>query len=509
MKLDFTQEEQGFVISEGSNCLLKVTPAAGCLAVEPKHPHTPPTRELFNRCQFSDFFNACAEILYSAWLEVNVTLTFLDYENPLDREMSAAVHRLAPQIQSFWKQFWAGPGRIPNPQMAAVQAAVRSAAGEEIEPDPHLIHNPALIAAVLQHPPAAIALRHLQALSLLQQRAAYLQYLHGKKPDSDSEAENLFDWYSRAYLETPRVQGNRAARSLQDWRTLFSNEGQLYPELNQTLAQLPSSIEPKLLCHLAQWRLSRPITDRLELTAVLQFARRRPTLFGDAVLAWGTDGKPILLPADWPAAFQAAQAHLGRLIENACASELRQSMAVVSGCLGLNLDPGCSGAVAIFVNFFDGFDASGCKTLSEAAHSCAAMIRKARWSRKKGLQRSEIYRPAQVSFPGSPDIRLLATSSEAQFAADLCEVDLTDLGVHYPFFNHCFFLVNHNGSQALLIGRPGRVLIHASGHGHSATPAADWASQAFSAHGWRYAEISFRNLPGQLFGPLLSTGPGW
>lgn len=376
MELDFGHNDHGFTISEDGACLLKVTHGTGYLAVEPQHSYTPPTCELFGRHQLNDFINACSEILYSAGLGVDVSQTYLDYGNPLDREMIAAVHALEPQIRSSWNQFWDRPGSISHPQIAAVKRAIHSATGDEVDIDPHLIKNPALITAALAYRSAAIGLRYLDALWMWQNRLAYLEYLDGEEIHSESEAEDRFYFYSRAYLETPRVQVIQAICSLKDWRTLFSVTGQIYPELIQTLEKIPTGMDARLLCHLAQWRLRRPIYEGLELTAVLHFARRHPAMPGDPVLAWGVDGKPYLMPSNYSAAFTSSLAPMGKLIENATASDIRRAMAIVSDSLGLSLDPDRSDAVALFINFLERFDVSGSRTLLDSALSCTEITKK-------------------------------------------------------------------------------------------------------------------------------------
>jgi hypothetical protein len=68
----------------------------------------------------------------------------------------------------------------------------------------------------------------------------------------------------------PRPRGQVTLdRLAADWRGVFSPDGRPYRTLNKTLMNLPGGIPAALLGCLCDVRLERPVTDRVELLALL------------------------------------------------------------------------------------------------------------------------------------------------------------------------------------------------------------------------------------------------
>jgi hypothetical protein len=124
-----------------------------------------------------------------------------------------------------------------------------------------------------------------------------------------------------AYLESDLWENSRASaphetaeptlellvQAMHDWRGLYSPDGRPYRSLNRTLMNLPLEPPAKLLFHLREVRLARPITDALHLTT-------------------------LLLHVAHPAANPEVNANQIEILQHASATEIRAAVAHVAAC---------------------------------------------------------------------------------------------------------------------------------------------------------------------------------
>ena len=109
--------------------------------------------------------------------------------------------------------------------------------------------------------------------------------------------------------------------SLENWQAVLSPTGTAYRSLSRTLMQMPRRIPLDLLSTLVEIELERPITDRVELIALLE-----ATDFLDSI-SMDDDGQPTEL----------ARAPNLRLFMHASRSELREAMRRIGNELGVVL----------------------------------------------------------------------------------------------------------------------------------------------------------------------------
>lgn len=148
---------------------------------------------------------------------------------------------LGKRIHEQWR-------RLTNraaPEILAVQKAVFSATLS----DCHLLHEPPLYRAQqlvsdIQRYRAAASLPPI-ALGLIRRAEGPDEYGY----DSCEPAEIV--------------------AQMSDWQRLYSCFGQSYRSLRRTLMNLPGGIPARLLFYLSQMELERPLTDRVELLALL------------------------------------------------------------------------------------------------------------------------------------------------------------------------------------------------------------------------------------------------
>jgi hypothetical protein len=232
--------------------------------------------------------------------------------------------------------------------------------------------------------------------------------------------------------------------------------------------------------------LGRGITNRLELTTVLTFARRHPFEFNSEILirrnSWG---RSLLAQTKWPEAIQSSQEQIGQLLQAAGASEIRQAMAVVAGYLGFDLDPESDEAAAIFVNFFDDYNGPVASDVYTFAKDVVHWKQAARNVAVVNSLDTEMNDP-RCKLPAEPGIRFLATLYDVRQASALFEVNYADINLTSPDPRMYHFVVSYGQAQALLIWNENHNLMYASGVNFKPNAATQWAKEIFRGLGWGF-----------------------
>jgi hypothetical protein len=488
LELSLELDDTHFIISGNGNRLLTVIPMPGYLRIESEHAYCPGYPRLCSKYEKHLYMDYLSYGIISAWKQQNLPEFIRGGDNPEADTMVKFVKMLFPQFETAWELLWKQAARSEAPIITSINAAIRTISGDIREIHPLVIEKPQLTADLLQYRAAAIALLYIGELSAMKNRDASIDLDRACYWDSEYCDRRLNDMIFNEYFSEFYQDGEEVIHLLENWRDLFANDGASYPVLVETLNQLPIGITPELLCYFPQWRLGRVITDRLELTTVLTYARSHPIDFNGAILAWDQDGFPYASHVDWPQWSQNNQEKIGRLIEAASASEIRQAMAIISKFSGFDLVPEMDDAVTLFVNFFDGYKGNVAGDIGTLAQDVVQWKQSARNAGILYNLIAEVDSPT-LNIPKEEAIRFLETSYDVEQATSLFEVNECAIYTVFPFEKHYHFVVNHDQMQAIIIGNDRHQIIYASGVNETPNGAAEWGKEIFKGLGWQLIHL--------------------
>ncbi len=146
------------------------------------------------------------------------------------------------RVYPLWRELLAQA----DPMIVAVQRRIFAATSKMADIAKHkaLYENKYLVADLIRFPAACVAARRIDDLI--------------QRP-----------WILEEYGKD--TLSNRIA-IMGAWRRLYAPLGETYSSLEKTLTHLPGNVPPSLLTNLSRIRLSRPMTDRIELTLLSAFA---------------------------------------------------------------------------------------------------------------------------------------------------------------------------------------------------------------------------------------------
>ncbi|MDD3472902.1 MAG: PcfJ domain-containing protein [Syntrophaceae bacterium] len=122
-------------------------------------------------------------------------------------------------------------------------------------------------------------------------------------------------------LETNR-SGCLAAYMAEDWKRLFSTDGETYTSLNRTLMNLPRQVPPGLLRSLQKIKLSRPVTNRTQLIALLCGTSQG---WGQNVIGWRNWQEHDVDPLE----VRNAVRHRFNLVQNASPEQFKKIVEII------------------------------------------------------------------------------------------------------------------------------------------------------------------------------------
>jgi hypothetical protein len=142
-----------------------------------------------------------------------------------------------------------------------------------------------LIQDIVKFPAAAIACHCATRLGVNVAQSLRIQREFSKQGSLPGSTEDRFGTiYKRTWTdpfvekdqdaEIALARRSRTARLASDWKAFFSYTGTAYRSLNRTLMALPGAIPYGLLCSFPYARPERPVTDRVELLALLFFCEQ-------------------------------------------------------------------------------------------------------------------------------------------------------------------------------------------------------------------------------------------
>jgi hypothetical protein len=257
---------------------------------------------------------------------------------------------------------------------------------------------------------------------------------------------------------------------LREWKGLFSCDGRAYGALNRTLMGLPGGVPAARLCDLALIRLERPVTRRLELLALLAYARAaftREENLGDGDL-FGTVGT----------------AHV---FQHATEGQIKEAMRRASAHTGTPWSPRRSRDVGAFVRFLADFRGRHEGNLVGLAEKSI------RWHRDSQRQEVEDFlqcHPAAtplaappVAAPDIPGVRLLATVGDVAAEAEAMQHYVITYAEEAMRGDCYLFHVTYRGEEATLeVSRSGYVL-QVSGPRNRRNKAAAWGARVLRQWG--------------------------
>jgi hypothetical protein len=482
LELSIQSLDKSFSILGNGNCLLTVTSMPGYLLLESKHSYCPDFRRLYSKHNYFNFESELDFVIYSARKQQSFKEIMTGGDSPENDEMIAAVRDLHPKFEVLWKLFWIHADENQNPTVKSLQTLIHDASDDDtnIEIHPLVIEKPSLIADLCQYRAAAIAFRYINELSTMKNRNTWVEQWRAQYPDTPFYNDQLRDRMDEGYSGEVDQRSEAAILLMENWRDLFAYNGISYDELNETVNHLPEGMTSELLCFLPQWRLSRTITDRLELSTILNFARRHPTDFNGDILKRDQNGGHFVSKANLPKWFEEVYEEIGHVIEQASAQKIRQAIAIMSEYSGLDLNPDRDESVAIFANFFDGYKGYIADDIETLAQNVVSWRKTARNAAIAYNLTTDIDIPT-IKLPEDGAIRFLKMTYDVQRALSLFEVDINGFAVGEK---HYHFVINYDQYQAMLIGDDNHRIIHAKGISQRPNAASEYAIRKFLEAGW-------------------------
>jgi hypothetical protein len=257
---------------------------------------------------------------------------------------------------------------------------------------------------------------------------------------------------------------------LRGWKDLFSCDGRAYGALNRTLMGLPGGVPAARLCDLALIRLERPVTRRLELLALLAYARAvftREENLGDGDL-FGAVGT----------------AHV---FQHATADQIKEAMRRASAYTGTPWSPRRSRDVGAFVRFLA--DLRG----RHEGNIVGLAEKSIRWHRDSQREEVEDFlsrHPAAtplaappVAAPDVPGVRLLAAVGDVAAEAEAmqhCVITYAEQAMR----GDCYlFHVTYRGEEATIEVSCDGYVLQASGPRNRRNRAAAWGARVLRQWG--------------------------
>jgi hypothetical protein len=483
LELSIQSLDKSFSILGNGNCLLTVASMPGYLLLESKHSYCLDFRRLYSKYNYFKFEGELDFVIYSAWKQQSFKEIMADGDGPENDEMKAAVRNLHPKFEALWRLFWIYAVDNQNPTIQSLQTLIHDAAGDvtNIEIHPLVIEKPSIIADLHQFRAAAIAFRYIEELSAMKNRNTWVEQWRAQNPDTPFYNDQLHDRMDEGYSGEVDQGSESAILLMENWRNLYAYNGISYDELNETLDHLPEGMTSELLCFLPQWRLSRTITDRLELSTILNFARRHPTDFNGDILRRDQNSGHFVSKANLTKWFEEVYKQIGHVIENASAQKIRQAIAIMSEYTGLDLIPDRDESVAIFANFFDGYKGFIADDIETLAQNVVGWRKTARNAAIAYNLTTDMDYPT-IKPPEDEAIRFLKKTYDVQRALSLFEVDINGFVVGEKLY---YFVINYDQYQAMLIGNENHRIIHAEGISQTPNAASAYAIRKFLEAGWR------------------------
>jgi len=347
----------------------------------------------------------------------------------LQRELQHLRAMVDPQVLAVHRAMFAMFGSIPR--LAQAEAFYRESF---------------LARDVLSYRAAAVALAHLES--------------------------ELWEHFCRSSLESfcePTLE--LLAQAMSDWRGLFSPDGKPYRSLNRTLMNLPARPSAELLLHLRDVRLPHPITDPLQLTA-------------------------LLLRSAHPAPNPEVHVNQIEILQHASAEEVGSAVARVAECTERKLIPGSDDDLRFVLGYLGDYPDVHRGRLrglvEKAVHWHHDVPRRARHAPARrepggastmpeGRGRATALPP--VPLPDVPGITFLRTAGEVKDEGDRmghCIASYVEKAIAGRSF---LFHVDHNGEMASVeVGARGAVE-QSAGPRNTLNAAARWGRQALASWG--------------------------
>lgn len=262
--------------------------------------------------------------------------------------------------------------------------------------------------------------------------------------------------------------------SFASWRALCSPTGKSYRSLNRTLMQLPGGVPCGLLSYLPTVILPRPVTDRVELLALL-FSRAETR-------------RRVETPLPMKAFLHATR------------GQVREGMEAVANRLGYPLKHRRSGHVSTFVQYLMDFP-------EEHRGDLPALVRKsirwhdaAGWQDRNGfdemLDDSTPTREPPIPLPAQSGIRFLQSVGDVISEGDEMEHCIGSYA-RDAVFGSCFlFHVDYRGESASVEVGPGGHVRQSFGPGNTRNQATAYATRVLADWGNGFPENL--RVPGRL-----------
>jgi len=218
-----------------------------------------------------------------------------------------------------------------------------------------------------------------------------------------------------------------ALEAMAEWPALFSIDGAAYRSLRRTLFNLPGNIPPYLLSYLPNIRLRRPVTDRVELLTLLQYASR----------SYPEDNR-------WPP-------H-GHVIMHARRPEILRAMKIMEGYLRTPLPPRRSASFYNLVYHLTDYPERHNGGICGLARKAVQWHRHLRHTREQdllaGVDRGAPLPPPPWGLPEEDGIDLIPTAGDLideGYKMDHCVATYLNGAISGDAF---FFHVAHKGNEA-------------------------------------------------------------
>jgi hypothetical protein len=385
-----------------------------------------------------------------------------------DWVIDRAAKAIGKRVHVQWKRLLAKA----DPEILAVHRAIFAATlgWAKLALDEELYKHPFLVRDIINYRAAAVAVSDADELMSSDFRERLL--------NSSPEAEALRRKADELGLKlSPCIGAGRTRETeplddLHNWQALFSSTGQPYRSLSKTLMSLPP-ISHRAVCWLNEVKLDRPVTDGLELLALILSATKR---------------------------ICQTPRHV-HIFQHATSGEIREAIRRVAAHTHNNLSPRRMIDLGFVVRFLNDFPDSHNGRLLGLTHKAI------RWHRDK--QRGEIDRvlaehPASellasppIALPAQPEIRFLGTVGAVCEEAERMKHCVANY-VSNALRGGCFlFHVSINGQEATAqVSQNGHVQ-QSAGPGNERNQAAAWARRALRR--WANGFPSVPSLPDRLF----------
>lgn len=193
-----------------------------------------------------------------------------------DWAVTQTARAIGKRVYAQWQRLIQGVDPTVLAVHRAIFAATRGTAALAMEEE--LYQYEFVVRDIVNYRAAAVAAKWVEPLAdgCIQRRALnspqaqdIRQALSALEPLARQSGLTL---YSSLELDRTTAKHSSPIEAMQDWRALFSPTGEDYRSLNRTLTYLPGGIPATLLCRaLRDLYLERPITQRLELLALLHY----------------------------------------------------------------------------------------------------------------------------------------------------------------------------------------------------------------------------------------------